>query len=298
MKNKTKIKRFDPILKEIISKSIRKILLLAKGQKIKGKVIVLPEEIRLVKVLRPDVLIEIQNKIIQIEIQAQYDKNLPERMLKYCIAIKEKFGKVPTQIVLFVGKGNPPPNTFKLPNLIFKFKVLDMKKINPDFFIKSNKPEEIILGILAGKYKDKPHILREILKRISEIVKLEEKVIKYIDNLNFLASLFDIKIKLEPMPIQIDITKAPFYKLGEKRGIEKGRLEGLKEGERKGLKEGLKEAILMDIELRFGQAKVKQVKNLLEKINDIRHLRKIKKEVIKAKSWNDFFKFIQNSKKR
>ncbi len=61
---KKELKRFDPILKEIISKSIEKILFLATGEKLKGKVKVLPEEIRLVKALRPDVLVEIQNKII------------------------------------------------------------------------------------------------------------------------------------------------------------------------------------------------------------------------------------------
>jgi hypothetical protein len=49
------------------------------------------------------------NKIFHIEIQAQQDKDLPERMLTYSLAIKEKFGQKPIQIILFVGKGNPPP---------------------------------------------------------------------------------------------------------------------------------------------------------------------------------------------
>jgi predicted transposase YdaD len=68
------------------------------------------------------------------------------------------------------------------------------------------------------------------------------------------------------MPIQIDIRKAPFYRWGREEGLK----EGLKEGERrgivKGLKEGLirglKEAILLDIQLKFGSQKEKQIKNL------------------------------------
>jgi hypothetical protein len=33
-----------------------------------------------------------------------------------------------------------------------------MKKIDPDKFIKSDKPEEVIVGVLAGKFKEKPKI--------------------------------------------------------------------------------------------------------------------------------------------
>jgi hypothetical protein len=50
-----------------------------------------------------------------------------------------------------------------------------MKKIDPDVFIKSKKPGEVILGILVGKFKDKPKIIRKVKKRIAEIVKNEEK---------------------------------------------------------------------------------------------------------------------------
>jgi hypothetical protein len=35
---------------------------------------------------------------------------------------------------------------FKSEFTIHKFKVVDMKKIDPDEFIRSNKPEEVIVG--------------------------------------------------------------------------------------------------------------------------------------------------------
>jgi hypothetical protein len=82
------------------------------------------------------------------------------------------------------------------------------------------------------------------------------------------------------MPIQIDIRKTLFYKWGEKRGIVKG----------------LKKAILLDIKLKFGSPKAEQIKNFLEKIDDINHLKKIKTETVRAKTWEDFIKFFQNSK--
>jgi hypothetical protein len=161
-KYQKELRRFDLILKEIFSKAVGIIFWLATGQKIEGKAKVLPAEIRFVKSFYPDILPEIGGKIIHIEIQVQQDKTLPERMLDYFYAIRKKYGKTPTQIVLFAGKGNPPPNKFELKdefqmqNLSFNFVVLDMKKIDPDVFIKSDKPEEVIVGILALNLKINP----------------------------------------------------------------------------------------------------------------------------------------------
>jgi predicted transposase YdaD len=287
-RNKKELKRFDPILKEIFSEAIGKIYYLATGKKIGKKVKVISAEISLVKTFRPDILVEADGEIIQVEIQAQQDKSLPKRMFQYYYAISEKYKKEPTQIVLFVGKGNPPPSEYKTPKLTLKYEVLDMKKIDPDVFIKSKKPGEVIVGILAGKFKDKPKIIRKVKKRIVEILKNEEKIIKYIDSISFLAGLFDIEIKVKPMPIQVDIRKTFLYKWGEKEGERRGIV--------KGKQEGLKEAILLDVQIKFGKSKVKEVKTLLEKVDDLNHLKKIKRKIVETKTWNDFVKVIRDYK--
>jgi len=170
-----------------------------------------------------------------------------------------------------------------------------MKKIDPDVFIKSKKPGEVILGILAGKFKDKPKIIKKVKKRIVEILKNEEKIIKYIDSISFLAGLFDIEIKVKPMPIQVDIRKTFLYKWGKEEGLKEGEQRGLVKGEKRGLVKGLKEAILVGIQLRFGDQKAKKIRNFLEKIDDLNHLKKIKREVIRAENWENFVKSIKNS---
>ena len=48
------------------------------------------------------------------------------------------------------------------------------------------------------------------------------------------------------------------------------------------------------IQVKFGSSKVKLIKNLLDRVNDINRLEKIKKEVIKAKTWDDFIKVFKN----
>jgi hypothetical protein len=278
-KYKKELRRFDPILKEIFSKAAGKLISIATGEKINKELEDITTEIEFVKSLRPDMVFRAGNKIFHIEIQVQQDKDLPERMLIYSLAIKEKFGQKPVQIILFVGKGNPPPPFFKDEFTIHKFIVLDMKKINPDEFIKSDKPEEVIVGILAGKFKDKPEIIEKVKKRIVEIVKNEKEIAKYIDSISFLAGLFDVKIEVKPMPIEVDIRKTFLYKWGKEEG----------------LKEGLKKAILLDIKSKFGFSKAKRIKNILDKINDTTRLEKIKREIIKAKTWDDFVRSIKNS---
>jgi predicted transposase YdaD len=297
---KRELKRFDPILKEIFSEAIGTIYYLATGEKIGKKVKVISAEISLVKTFRPDILVEADGKIIQVEIQAQQDKNLPRRMFRYYYAVVEKYKKEPTQIVLFVGKGNPPPSEFKTPKLTLKYEVLDMKKIDPDVFIKSRKLGEVIVGVLAGKFKDKPQIIKKVKKRIVEILKNEEEIIKCIDSISFLAGLFDIEIKFKPMPIQVDIRKTFLYKWGKEEGLREGKREGLKEGEERGIKkgrqEGLKEAILLGVQLKFGKSKIKEAKTLLEKVNDLNRLKKIKRKIIDVKTWDDFIKVFRNHK--
>jgi len=112
------------------------------------------------------------------------------------------------------------------------------------------------------------------------------------EDISFLGGLFDVEIKADPMPIQIDIRKTLFYKWGEREGEKRGERRGLI----KGLKEGLKKAIFLDIKFKFGSSKAKQIKNLLDKINDINRLEKIKKEVIKSENWEDFVKVFRNHK--
>ena len=295
-KYKKDLKRFDPILKEIFSKAAGKLISIATGEKIKGKLEDTTTEIELVKSLRPDMLLKSRKKIFHIEIQVQQDKNLPKRMLIYSIGIEEKFRQKPVQIVLFVGKGNPPPSTFRDEFTIHKFIVLDMKKIDPDEFLRSEKPEEVIIGILAGKFNEKPKIIEKVKERIVEIVKNEERMIKYIDSISFLAGLFDVRIKVKPMPIQVDIRKTFLYKWGKEEGEKRGIEKGFKEGEKKGKQEGLKEAILLGVQFKFGKSKVKEVKTLLEKVDDLNHLKKIKRKIIEAKTWKDFVKVFRNHK--
>jgi len=102
------------------------------------------------------------------------------------------------------------------------------------------------------------------------------------------------KIEFEPMPIQVDIRKTFLYKWGKEEGLKEGEQRGIIKGLKQGKQEGFKEGILGIIQVKFGSSKAKLIKNLLDTVNDINRLEKIKKELIKAKTWDDFIKLLKN----
>ena len=57
-------------------------------------------------------------------------------------------------------------------------------------------------------------------------MKNEVEIAKYIDSISFLAGLFDIEIKVKPMPIQVDIRKTFLYKWGKEEGLKEGKKRG------------------------------------------------------------------------
>ena len=58
----------------------------------------------------------------------------------------------------------------------------------------------------------------------------------------------------------------------------------------------MKEAILLGVQIKFGRSKIKELKTLLEKVDNLNYLKKIKRKIIEAKKWDDFVKVFRNHK--
>ena len=63
-----------------------------------------------------------------------------------------------------------------------------------------------------------------------------------------------------------------------------------KEGEIK----GLREAILLDIKVKFGKDKAQLAKHKIQKIHSIRKLKSLKIKITKAKSWQEFIRYLNS----
>jgi len=100
-------------------------------------------------------------------------------------------------------------------------------------------------------------------------VKNEKEITKYIDSISFLAGLFDVKIEVKPMPIQVDIRKTFLYKWGEeegeKRGFEKGREYKVSEKNRRRINKSKNLGRFHQISqrLKFKNQKLKKIKKVI-----------------------------------
>ncbi|WP_435353492.1 hypothetical protein [Emticicia sp. SJ17W-69] len=74
--------------------------------------------------------------------------------------------------------------------LKFKFHLISLSKLDYHLFLKSNKPEEIILGILADFKEDEPeNAIKQIIHRIEETAEGGFSLKRYFNQLRILAQL-------------------------------------------------------------------------------------------------------------
>ena len=165
-KEKKTQRRFDPVLKRIFSETAKVILALARIKEKRLRLKPLPTEIHITKTMRADMLFESPRKIYHIEIHGYRDLSLPRKMFEYYFAIdirqreelrkkqREKLKGI-EQVVIWTGKGKPPPSEYRTKNTIHRYRVVDVKEIPPEKFLKSENPYEVILALVVGKPAEK-----------------------------------------------------------------------------------------------------------------------------------------------
>ncbi len=125
------------------------------------------------------------------------------------------------QFVLWIGKGK-----CKIPDSItissgstqntHKYKVIDIRDIAPEIFLESDKPELVVLSVLA-KAENKNALAERIIKRFFEMKISEKDLLNYLLNLEILAELRDIKIDFKevrakmPIDLKVDVRKLWSY---------------------------------------------------------------------------------------
>jgi predicted transposase/invertase (TIGR01784 family) len=166
--------------------------------------------------------------ILHIEFQVVNDKEMKYRMHEYYALLHRKYKINVLQVVFYIGDKKCTMTTkLDLLNLSFSYNLYSLKDISYKKFIDSDKPEEIILAILADFENEKSEkIIETIFNRIEATTKpnLErEKVVKQLEILSTLRKLqSQIVNQLQRMPFTYDIKNDIRYKQGREEGLEKG----------------------------------------------------------------------------
>lgn len=202
-KDRKQANQYDKIFKENIEAVIPSLM-----QNVLGITAVLmeelPDDVQHTKERKPDVLKKVTDNqgntfVLQIEFQVADEDEMVYRMAEYYIMLERKY-KIPVQqFVIFLGASVPKMPTqiekerFKFSYLLFSLSAMDYL-----IFVNSDKPEEIVLGILADfKEEDPENALKQILQRIEETTDTDFSLQRYFNQLRILAQLRNLDLKLK-----------------------------------------------------------------------------------------------------
>lgn len=113
--------------------------------------------------------------------------------------LARKYGLPVKQFVIFLGSKMPKmPLQLESDRLNFSFPLVSFSEIDFQIFLRSDKPEEIILGILANfKGAEPEKALKQIIHRIEETTEGDLALKKYFAQLRVLSQLRKLEQKLK-----------------------------------------------------------------------------------------------------
>jgi len=151
--------------------------------------------------------------ILHLEFQVQYDSELIFRIKEYDALIQRKYKLPVTTIVLNLGATNRKTQ-LKLPeNMIFnQFYEFNFSSIAANYFIQSEIPEMVILGILSDMSElGTTEAVKALVSRLQKTTSTHSKFNKFISQLLMLSQIRNLDSNLsqtlDSMTLNIDIRK-------------------------------------------------------------------------------------------
>ncbi|TAE73396.1 MAG: hypothetical protein EAZ85_07175 [Bacteroidetes bacterium] len=225
---------YDKILKENIFQTIKPFLKQMVGIDIENKKIeYIPTSLQKTLEVEADFLGKIlhQNKkddfILHLEFQSQDNLKMQNRMLFYQGFLRLKYTIPIQQYVIYLGKGTSKMKTFiKDNNLDFTYNLINFQDFDIGYFIESNIPEVVILGILANyKGENAEKIIDKILKKIISVeidITNQQKYVQQLEMLSNLRNLQEvIKQKINNMAFVYDLKNDIRFKEGQQEERQK-----------------------------------------------------------------------------
>jgi hypothetical protein len=223
--------QFDKIFKENIETIISSILqniLRIKAVSMEE----LPDDVQHTKERKPDILKKVIDEkgntfVLQIEFQVADEPKMVYRMAEYYIMLERKFELPIKQFVIYLGLKKPKmPIQLNSEKLKYSFPLITLSELDFHIFLNSDKPEEIILGILANfENETTENALKQIIYRIEETSESGFSLDRYFNQLRVLAQLRNLEVKLQETMDSIaqfySEERDVLYKRGKERAEER-----------------------------------------------------------------------------
>jgi hypothetical protein len=165
--------------------------------------------------------------LLNLEWQSANDPKMCLRMLLYH-ALSAIVHELPViGVVIYIGKEKVDMSvSMESDSLKYNYRLIDMTELNPESFLESDIPEEVIMAVLAGKPKNSHK--REIIKKILHKLRLllchdNEALHRRLEQFEIIGELRDVqKIIIEEeknMALTYNIEKDIRYNQGLEKGI-------------------------------------------------------------------------------
>lgn len=152
------------------------------------------------------------------------------RFLLYRGIIFHKTGLSVKQFVIYLGnKPSKMVSVIEQEDLSFRFTIINLCEIPFEEFLDSDKPETIIMAILANFKRESPDkVIEKVLAKLAETVESRLLLSKYVvpllvlSNLRNLQSEVNQNIQNMAITADIDLSKDPFFKSAIEKGLKQG----------------------------------------------------------------------------
>jgi hypothetical protein len=117
---------------------------------------------------RVDLLGELPDgNLVHIELQSRNEKDFPLRMAEYLFGIGRQYGRLPRQVVLYVGEAPlRMKDRIEGPDVSVRFHLVDIRDLDGERLLASSYMGDNVLAVLT-RLSERPKVVRRILKRIA-----------------------------------------------------------------------------------------------------------------------------------
>lgn len=129
---------------------------------------------------------------------------------------------------MFLGAGLPKmPTQLLRERMKYDFPLIAFSQLDYQLFLKSDKPEEVVLGILVNFQQIEPEdAILNLVKRIRETTQGELSLNRYFQQLRILAQLRNLEADLKDTAMEslekyVSMERDAFYMIGEERAQER-----------------------------------------------------------------------------
>ncbi len=238
--------------------------------------------------LRVDFLARLEDEsILHIEFQSFNDPNMPFRMLRYYLAILERYPTSPVkQLLVYVGNRKlRMKSRLRLRNLSFSYEIIDIRQIDCKVLLESPDPMDRLLACLC-KVEDEVYLIEKLIKTMESMNEEEGK--DYLLKALTLTELRpNLRIRLTEEVRHMPIVVRPEDIRLPKRKLRKDILYRL--GLEEGLIKSAQDMVIAIIEGKLGYVP-EGIANRIREIKDVEFLRSLAKKL--ASTSEDFMQVL------